>query len=296
VVHDEPLEPHGHEMLVHQKADKGNLKLEQGLTSHLPVPVTIEDWHWATQLNQACALRFGIEHFRSLTPHNMGMIVWQLNDNWPVVSWAAVDFNENRKPLWYALRDAYAPRLATFQPRDDGLALVLVNDTAQAWAGPVVVSHENLDGTSISQVRLQTSVDARGAATIVLPASLATAADPATEILHAEFAPDSGFARALWDFAEIVEQDLNPDPITLEAAVVEGGYLVTARAHSYVRDITLQADRVDPRARVDKALVTLRAGESAEFRITSCADVDVSQFVAPLVVRHANGLLASSIL
>ena len=294
VVHDEPLNPYGHEMLVHQKADKGNLKLEKGLESHLPIPATIEDWHWGTQLNQASALRFGIEHFRSLTPHNMGMIVWQLNDSWPVVSWAAVDFNENRKPLWYALRDAYAPRLATFQPREDGLAIVLVNDTAEAWAGPVIVRRETLDGKAISQVLLEAAVDARGATTIILPEFLATAADPTTEILLAELTSDSGFARAVWNFAEVVEQGLDPDPLTLEATVVDGGYLVTAHAHSYVRDITLQADRVDPRASVDKALVTLRAGESAEFRIASHADIDASEFVAPLVVRHANGLLASS--
>ncbi|KPC69421.1 hypothetical protein ADL26_18285, partial [Thermoactinomyces vulgaris] len=52
-----------------------------------------------------------------LTPHNTGTILWQLNDNWPVVSWAAVDFEGHRKPLWHALRDVYAPRLSTLQPR-----------------------------------------------------------------------------------------------------------------------------------------------------------------------------------
>ena len=47
----------------------------------------------------------------------MGAIVWQLNDCWPVTSWAAVDGDGRRKPLWYALRDAYADRLLTVQPR-----------------------------------------------------------------------------------------------------------------------------------------------------------------------------------
>ena len=64
----------------------------------------IDDWHWLTSLNQARAVAFGIEHFRSLYPLNRGTVVWQLNDNWPVVSWAAVDSHGIRKPLWYALR------------------------------------------------------------------------------------------------------------------------------------------------------------------------------------------------
>ena len=66
-------------------------KLERGLGAHIAAPQSIDDWHWATQLNQARAVRFGIEHFRSLHPLNPGAIVWQLNDCWPVISWAAVD-------------------------------------------------------------------------------------------------------------------------------------------------------------------------------------------------------------
>ncbi len=122
VVHDEPLDPYGPQMLVHQKALDGNLKLERGLGDHLPVwtgarATMIDDWHWITSLNQARAVAFGIEHFRSLYPQNRGTIVWQLNDNWPVVSWSAVDYAGIRKPLWFALRRVYADRLLTFQPR-----------------------------------------------------------------------------------------------------------------------------------------------------------------------------------
>ena len=37
------------------------------------------------------------------------MVVWQLNDDWPVVSWALVDHAGIRKPVWYAVRQAYQP-------------------------------------------------------------------------------------------------------------------------------------------------------------------------------------------
>ena len=61
----------------------------------------------------------------------MGTVVWQLNDCWPVVSWAAVDGDGRRKPLWYALRAVYADRLLVVR---DG-ALHLVNDADRPWAG-----------------------------------------------------------------------------------------------------------------------------------------------------------------
>src|SRR3546814_15438149 len=60
-VHDEPMDPFGPNMLVHQKATDGNEKLRRGLGEHLPEPHSFEDWHWTTQLNQARAVTFGIE-------------------------------------------------------------------------------------------------------------------------------------------------------------------------------------------------------------------------------------------
>jgi beta-mannosidase len=291
VVHDERLDPYGPDMLVHQKADDGNLKLERGLHGHLPVPATIEDWHFATQLNQAMAVRFGIEHFRSLAPHNTGSIVWQLNDNWPVISWAAVDFDEHRKPLWYALRSAYRPRLATIQPRDGGLALILLNDTPDRWAGRITVSRVAFDGTVLATEDVRGAAAERGALTLPLPAELSTPGRVSSEVLVADFG-DAAFARAIWNFAEVVDQDLDPGPITATATRADTGYRVSVTARSYVRALTLQIDRVDPLATVDDALVTLLPGETARFRITSTVQVDPAAFLQPLVLRHANGLLS----
>ena len=113
------LGPYTEGMLVHQKAIDGNLKLERGLANHFGVPDDFDDWHYLTQLNQSRALQLGIEHFRSLHPLCTGTVVWQLNDCWPVVSWAAVDGDERRKLLWYGLRNAYADRIVTVQPRGD---------------------------------------------------------------------------------------------------------------------------------------------------------------------------------
>ena len=306
VVHDEPLDPFGHQMLVHQKAHLGNAKLERGWQGHLPDPATIEDWHWTTQLNQAHAVRFGIEHVRSLTPHNTGAIVWQLNDNWPVVSWAAVDHDEHRKPLWHALRAAYAPRLATFQPRaseaaraaaweglepePDTVALVVVNDTGDRLAGTWTVTREGFDGSVLAKATVEVDAPARGAATVMVPADVATFADAATEVLVATADdPDAGVATALRYGAEVVDQHLDPQPLRIEASAVDAGCELRVTATSLARDVFCHADVVDPDARVDSGLVTLRAGQSVTLRIASPAAGDPEAFAA--AVRTANDLL-----
>jgi beta-mannosidase len=304
VVHDEPLDPFGAEMLVHQKANLGNAKLERGWKGHLPDPKSIQDWHWTTQLNQAHAIRFGVEHCRSLTPHNTGTILWQLNDNWPVVSWAAVDFNEHRKPLWHALRDAYAPRLATFQPRasqeaqanawegteaePDTLALVLVNDTGEAYSGTFTIAREHFDRTVLAEVVLDVHVGAREAATVTVPADIAAFGDPRTEVIVAEPVDGEGFASAFHYGAEVLDQRLDPKPLRVETAAATGGCLLRITASSLARDVWCPADIVDPRARADRGLFTLRAGQTATIQIDSPAG-DPEAFAA--VVRCANDLL-----
>ena len=50
--------------LLHQKADDGNGKLDRGLAPHIGVPDNFADWHWATQLNQARAVTYAIDHYR----------------------------------------------------------------------------------------------------------------------------------------------------------------------------------------------------------------------------------------
>ncbi len=306
VVHDAPLDPFGPQMLVHQKAHLGNRKLERGWQGHLPDPRGIEDWHWTTQLNQAHAVRLGVEHFRSLTPHCTGAILWQLNDNWPVVSWAVVDHHGHRKPVWHALRDAFAPRLATVQPRasaaareaawegldpvPDTTALVLVNDTGAPFAGTFTATRQLFDGTVLARASLSAAVPARGAAEVVLPPEVVTFADASREVVVVT--PDaaaSGFARAYLDGADVVGQALDPDPLTVTAQAVAGGVDVTVTASSYARDVMVLADRADPAARVDGGMVTLTAGQAVTFHVTTSAGADAAAFAA--TVRCANDLL-----
>ncbi|GAB2972344.1 glycoside hydrolase family 2 protein [Frigoribacterium salinisoli] len=292
VVHDEPLDPYGHEMLVHQKADDGNGKLERGLHGHLPVPATIEDWHWATQLNQAAAVRFGIEHFRSLGPLCTGVVVWQLNDDWPVVSWAAVDFAGHRKPLWHALRAVYEPRLASVQPRGSGRALVLANDEPEPWTGTATLRVTDHDGTVRQEAALEVAVEARSSVEVPVPEAL-LALDAATQVLVVEL-PGFGVGRTIWDPAEVVDQHLDRSPLDVQARREGDEVVVTVVARSYARDVTLLVDRVDPAAVVDRGLVTLLAGEGAEFRVRAPGGTDAAAFTRADVVRHAGDLLPPS--
>ncbi|NEE00682.1 glycoside hydrolase family 2 protein [Phytoactinopolyspora halotolerans] len=292
-ISDDPLTPESPGMIIHQKAFDGNDKLTKGLARHLPLPDDMEDWHWAMSLNQAAAVRLGIEHLRSWSPRCAGSIVWQLNDCWPVTSWAAVDGDGRPKPLLYAIAHAYADRLLTIQPRPDGLAVVAVNDSADRWAGDVVVRRLSYDGTELAATKVPVEVGARASAATPIPAEVATPADDGAELVVATL----GDERALWFFAEYIDSRLTSARLTVQAEPTAdagpSGYRIHVTAENLVRDVAVLADKVHPDAVADDMLVTLLPGESATFHIDAPGGLDPDAFTAPAVLRSANDLVAA---
>jgi beta-mannosidase len=273
-------------MAHHQKAIDGDLKLRRGLEAHLPRPRDFDDWHYLTQVNQARAVQLGVEHYRSLRPVCMGAIVWQLNDCWPVTSWAAVDGDGRAKPLWYALRRMYTDRLLTVQPRGGGLAVVAVNDGITPWQAQVAVARMSLAGEPRAKTTLEVDLPAGSARTFLLPGDIAVADDATGEVLVA----DAGSNRAWWFFAE--DKDMAYPAADFDATVeaIDGGYRVGVSARTILRDLTLFPDRIDPQATVDEALVTLLPGESTVFTVRSAVPLSPDELTSRPVLRCVNDI------
>lgn len=274
-------------LLAHEKAVDGMEKLERGLAGHLPAPASFENWHWAMSLNQARAISYGVEHFRSWMPICMGTVVWQLNDCWPVISWSAVDGDGRRKPMWYALRSSYRDRLLTIQPRGLGLALVAINDSDEHWTATLRSSRRDFDGTVRAAASMPLDVAARSAITLTLPLGLVAAEDPGAEVLLAE----CDDVRAWWHFSEDVDSTLPAPRLDVELTAHDQSYTMTVTALTFIRDLAVLIDRIDPNATVDDMLITLLPGEAARFEILSATPLSVAALSDPAVLRSANQLV-----
>lgn len=117
-VTDEPLRVDAPGVVHHQKAADGMAKLARGLEPRFGSvdPAAFDAWLYLTQLQQTRAIATGVEHWRTHWPRNTGVIVWQLNDLWPVSSWSAIDSAGRLKPLAHELRRLYDDVLLTIRP------------------------------------------------------------------------------------------------------------------------------------------------------------------------------------
>ena len=112
----------------HQKAGNGFTKLNSYLNRYFidstkVKNMKVEDYTYLTQCLQYYSLKNIIGIHRSKAPYNMGTLVWQLNDCWPVASWSVTDYyNRQPKAAWYAMREAYrddkTPEIDLIRPID----------------------------------------------------------------------------------------------------------------------------------------------------------------------------------
>lgn len=117
----------------HDKTAKGYDTFIDYARLHYPDPASLENWIYYSQLNQRDALRHGIEHYRR-SEFCSGTLIWQLNDCWPVQSWAILDFLGEYKALAYELRRLYSDRLLSIERTNDTATLWIANDSESPWA------------------------------------------------------------------------------------------------------------------------------------------------------------------
>lgn len=95
----------------HQRSENGYAKMMVYMAQYFRYPEKFSDLVYASQLLQAQAMRYGVEHWRRNRGECMGAVVWQLNDCWPVSSWSSIDYFGRWKALHYFEKRFFAPVL-----------------------------------------------------------------------------------------------------------------------------------------------------------------------------------------
>jgi len=137
----------------------GHRRLAVYLADNLRVGPTLADHVYATQFVQAEAMRVAYQDFRRRWQRPGaravgGALVWQLNDCWPVTSWALIDSSGTAKPAWHAVRRALSPLAVAVRLEAGQARLVVMNGGAQGVALTLQLRVFALDGRPLASARL----------------------------------------------------------------------------------------------------------------------------------------------
>ncbi len=137
-------------MLAHQKNNEGNSIIHDYMLKYYSEPKDFASFLYASQVLQAEGIKTGAEHLRRNRPRIMGSIYWQLNDCWPVASWASLDYYGRWKALQYYARRFYAPLLVSPHLEDGSLKVYVVSDKTTPTNAQLRVRLITLDGATYS--------------------------------------------------------------------------------------------------------------------------------------------------
>ena len=151
----------------HQKHWHGNEKILRFIAEHYRVPSTLEGAVYASQLNQATAMRVGVEHFRRNRGYTMGSVYWQLNDCWPVASWSSIDYFGRYKALHYFARRFYAPTALGLFLENGKMTVNVANEKLEKFNGYIISGVMKNDLTCVYKTRTKVSVGALSSLDIV---------------------------------------------------------------------------------------------------------------------------------
>lgn len=232
----------------HQKCRSGNEKIMSYVKDYYKIPEDFAHFVYLSQILQADAIRYGVEHFRRFRGRCMGALYWQLNDCWPVVSWASVDYYGRWKALHHRARKFFAPVLISVHENENEKIINISNETLKTFEGKICAAVKNNRMETLASWETAVSVGELSSLDTVLPKALSDLLDGAPSELFLEYTLEKD--------GVILERDgkiyARPcayrfeDP-ALKASVREenGAYYLDIEASRYAKNVMIEFENAD---------------------------------------------------
>ena len=148
----------------HQRSGIGNSRIIDYLLSWFRLPSSFNDTIWLSQILQALAIKYAVEHWRRNMPRCMGALYWQLNDCWPVASWSSIDGKHRWKALHYEASRFFAPVMisAVEDPAEGTVDVFVTSDHGQSFDAIAHVYAQTTAGMDLSQKSIQIKTPVNG--------------------------------------------------------------------------------------------------------------------------------------
>jgi beta-mannosidase len=155
---------HSTVMQAHQKNKGGNDRILTYILREYREPKDFASFVYLSQVQQAEIIKIGAEHLRRQRPRTMGSLYWQLNDCWPVASWASIDYYGRWKALHYYARRFYDDVLVSPFQHDDTVDVYVVSDKLQPISGTIRMRLLDFSGNVLLEQTKEVQIAAQSSA------------------------------------------------------------------------------------------------------------------------------------
>jgi beta-mannosidase len=144
----------------HQKNTAANGKILYYISENFLYPNSFGSLLYVSQILQGIAVKFGVEHWRRHRGRCMGAVYWQLNDSWPVASWASIDYYGRWKALHYMAKNFFAPVAGSLARTGNVIEAYIQNERLTDRKCSVELSLKAMDFTVLHKVNFELEVPA----------------------------------------------------------------------------------------------------------------------------------------
>jgi beta-mannosidase len=233
----------------HQKNGSANGKILYYLSEHFKYPKDFESMLYVSQILQAEAIKYGVEHWRRNRGRCMGSIYWQLNDCWPVTSWSSIDYYGRWKALHYFAKRFYAPILLSAREEGLNIQLYMTNETMKEISGTIQWRLIDRERGILKEGGMESLVDplqARLALSLDFSEDLlATEALRQTYLEYALIVDGQEVSGSTLLFARAKHFEFTDPRIHVELAETESRFELTLRSLSFAKYVYLELSQAD---------------------------------------------------
>ncbi len=270
---------HSTVMQAHQKNKGGNDRILTYMLREYREPKDFASFVYLSQVQQAEIIKIGAEHLRRQRPRTMGSLYWQLNDCWPVASWASIDYFGRWKALHYYARRFYDDVLVSPFAHDDKIDVYVVSDKLQPTSGTIHMRLLDFSGKVLFEQTKEAQIAAQSSAIsfTIEKSALAAKGDPDHSFLvfDLEVAGKNVSRNLVYlDVTHNLELPIAPKIATTLTKNSED-YTVTLQASSLARDVFLSFG--DLEAQTSDNYFDLLPGETVTVHVKSQATADQLQ-------------------
>jgi beta-mannosidase len=270
----------------HQRMPGGNSRIPQTFMRYFRFPEGFENILYLSQVQQALAMKIGIEYWRRLRPICMGALYWQLNDVWPVSSLSSIDYGGKWKLLQYVAKRFYAMQMISTatDKKKEQVEIWLTNDLLKAVSGTVRLRLVSFQGKILRALKFSARVPAASSVLVKKYAVKDFVAEATEGFIALEWQSGETLARNEHYFCEFKKMNLPKAKISLEARAVADDFAVTLRSDLPALWTTLNVESV--RGEFDDNCFALLPGEPRILTFTPKEKVTLETFQKQLQIRH----------